>query len=181
MKNIHIQKNKGFTLLFAMLVATLVVAIGATIISIALRQTILSGTSRESQYAFYAANTAMECARYWDTNVVDGSKKVFPILTEDISVTTTDTAECSKYNILQNWEETDLDGTKKWTFDLQISNQENSFAGKGFNHTYCAEVIVTKSDNGSVTTTTIESKGYNTCDTTNSRRVERGLIEQYQS
>src|SRR5690606_16959184 len=62
----NINSQKGFTLLFSVLVATLVVAIGASIISIALRQTILSGTSRESQYAFYAANTMLECVFYWD-------------------------------------------------------------------------------------------------------------------
>jgi hypothetical protein len=45
-------KNKGFTMLFAVLVSVIVLAVGASIISIALKQVVLSGIGRESQYAF---------------------------------------------------------------------------------------------------------------------------------
>ena len=61
-----IKKEKGFVLLFSVLVSVLVLAVGASIISISLKQVILSGTGRDSQFAFYAANTGAECALYWD-------------------------------------------------------------------------------------------------------------------
>jgi hypothetical protein len=46
---------------------------------------------------------------------------------------------------------------------------------------YCAEATVKKTNNAGVIETTIEAKGYNTCDITNPRRVERGLIQYYES
>ena len=45
---------------------------------------------------------------------------------------------------------------------------------------YCADVIVKKYiENGEVATTTIDSRGYNTCDEDNPRRIERGLEFNY--
>ncbi len=184
------QNQKGFTLLFAVLVSTLVISIGATIISIALRQTILSGTSRESQYAFYAANTVLECATYWDRNgPLDGSGNnvVFPVSGLDTQTTELDEVKCSGINLTtgedddgnlktQPWEE-DVNTT---TFYIQILNK--SLSGiPNENYTYCAQATVSKELDGSVVRTIIEAKGYNTCDTTSPRRVERGLIVQYES
>jgi len=59
--------NKGFTLLYAVVVTSILLASALSIISIALRELALTTSSRESQYAFYIANTGMECAQYWDT------------------------------------------------------------------------------------------------------------------
>lgn len=58
--------QRGFTILLAALVASLVLALGISVFSIAQKQLILSSTGRNSQYAFYAADTAAECALYWD-------------------------------------------------------------------------------------------------------------------
>lgn len=68
--------NKGFTLLFAVIVSVLVLAVASSIINLAIKQIILSGVNRESQYAFYAANTGVECAYFWDrleTYIVDST------------------------------------------------------------------------------------------------------------
>lgn len=62
-----IMKEKGFTILFAVIVSILVLAAGISIANISLRQLSISGVARESQKAFYAANTGTECAEYWDT------------------------------------------------------------------------------------------------------------------
>ena len=56
----------GFTLLLAALVASIVLSLGAAIFAIAQKQLTLSGIGRDSQFAFYAADTAAECALYWD-------------------------------------------------------------------------------------------------------------------
>lgn len=56
----------GFTLLLAALVGSIVLAIGSSIFVIAQKQLILSSIGRESQFAFYAADTGAECALYWD-------------------------------------------------------------------------------------------------------------------
>lgn len=58
--------QRGFTILLAALVASLVLALGISVFSIAQKQLILSSTGRNSQYAFYSADTAAECALYWD-------------------------------------------------------------------------------------------------------------------
>lgn len=67
---LHNMKNnkqqKGFTLLYAVLVSSIVLAASLSIINIALKQHKLSALSRESQVAFYAANTGVDCALYWD-------------------------------------------------------------------------------------------------------------------
>ncbi len=60
----RITKNtKGFALLMAIVIAGLVVTIGAGIASLATRQIALSTDTRESTFAFYAANTGVECAK----------------------------------------------------------------------------------------------------------------------
>lgn len=58
--------NSGFTLLLAALVSSIVLAVGAAIFGIAQKQVLLSAVGRDSQFAFYAADTAAECALYWD-------------------------------------------------------------------------------------------------------------------
>jgi|SRR3989338_3738094 len=70
-KNGHVfsrtsRAQRGFTLLLAALVSSIVLAVGAAIFSIAQKQVALSVLGRDSQFAFYAADTAAECALYWD-------------------------------------------------------------------------------------------------------------------
>lgn len=59
-------RSRGFTLLLAALVASIVLALGAAIYSIAFKQVSLSSIGRDSQFAFYAADTIAECVLYWD-------------------------------------------------------------------------------------------------------------------
>lgn len=191
--NKNTKGKRGFTLLFAVLVATLVVSIGATIISIALRQTILSGTTRESQYAFYAANTVLECAHYWDTttNIDLGGKVIFPSPGETgIAISDEAAAQvtCAGVNIItgtgneiDNGPERPIedidDGVR--TFYLKIKDKEG--ISRLPSYEYCAQATVTKISSGDTIITTIEAKGYNTCIQSNPRRVERGLVQQYES
>ena len=58
--------ERGFTLLLAALVASIVLALGTAIFEIAQKQVTLSSIGRDSQFAFYAADTIAECALYWD-------------------------------------------------------------------------------------------------------------------
>jgi hypothetical protein len=60
------RNEKGFTILLAALVTSLVLTLGISIFSVAQKQVILSSLGRSSQYAFYAADTGAECALYWD-------------------------------------------------------------------------------------------------------------------
>lgn len=58
--------SRGFTLLLAALVSSVVLALGTSIYELAQKEIMLSSVGRDSQFAFYAADTAAECALYWD-------------------------------------------------------------------------------------------------------------------
>ncbi len=59
-------KQAGFTLLLATLAASIALSLGSSIFSITSKEIQLSSIGRDSQFAFYAADTAAECALYWD-------------------------------------------------------------------------------------------------------------------
>ncbi|HTK33373.1 MAG TPA: hypothetical protein VL335_02405 [Candidatus Paceibacterota bacterium] len=56
------KSEKGYTLLFAVIVSVLVLSIAAFILSVSRKQAILSSSARDSVYAFYAADSGLECA-----------------------------------------------------------------------------------------------------------------------
>ena len=58
------KNHPAFVILFTILISTIILMIGLGIFSIATRETVLSGTAREAQYAFYAADAGVECALY---------------------------------------------------------------------------------------------------------------------
>ncbi|HXK39131.1 MAG TPA: hypothetical protein VJ043_03525 [Candidatus Paceibacterota bacterium] len=64
--NYELRTNRGFTLLLAALVASITLAIGVSIFEITQKQVILSSLGRDSQFAFYTADTGAECALYYD-------------------------------------------------------------------------------------------------------------------
>jgi len=61
-----VQNAAGFTVLIAVLVATIVLAIGLAILDITLKQVKLAGIAEQSERAFHAAQAGYECARYYD-------------------------------------------------------------------------------------------------------------------
>ncbi len=74
-----IQKNtnnqSGFALLLAIVVSSIVLAVGLTMLSITVKQLTLSAVSRESSISFEAAAASLECIRYWRLkNPTDYSK-----------------------------------------------------------------------------------------------------------
>jgi Tfp pilus assembly protein PilX len=65
-KNVKLKTNRGFTLLLAALISSVVLTLAGSIFTIAQKQVTLSSLGRDSQFAFYAADTGAECALYWD-------------------------------------------------------------------------------------------------------------------
>ncbi|KKW45527.1 MAG: hypothetical protein UY98_C0044G0005 [Candidatus Kaiserbacteria bacterium GW2011_GWA2_58_9] len=61
-----VNSQKGFTLLLAALVSSIVLALGTSIFQLAQKELTLSSIGRDSQFAFYAADSGAECALYWD-------------------------------------------------------------------------------------------------------------------
>ena|SRR3989344_5845923 len=147
-----INKNKGFTLFIAIVVMGTLFLVTAGITNLAVKQSLISSIGRESQYAFYAADTGMECALYWDVQNSSG-----------YSAFSTSTG--SQIPNACNGETINVGGSYVSTFTLNLAPDP-----------FCTTVTVTKNDNGS---TRIESKGYNTCDLSNPRRVERAVRASY--
>lgn len=59
--------ESGFALLLSIIISSVVLSIGLTLLSVTLKQLNLSATGRESEIAFQMANLGMECGRYWRT------------------------------------------------------------------------------------------------------------------
>jgi type II secretory pathway pseudopilin PulG len=57
-----INYKKGYTLLFSIIVASVVLSIAAFILSVSRKQFILASVSRDSTIAIYAADSAIQCA-----------------------------------------------------------------------------------------------------------------------
>jgi hypothetical protein len=177
--------------LFAVIVSTLVLAVGGSIINIALKQVILSGVGRDSQYAFYAANTGIECALYWDITGSIAGAGGFPTST-DFEVP--NSAGCAgtdnifdarplneggaEFDIEPEVVVDDMDGVEFTQSTFKLRNFQNI---EGVNLEYCADVVVYKATDASglVSETRIQSRGYNTCNIENPRRIERGLEMNY--
>lgn len=71
-KKLGPKRNKGFALLIAVLVSSVVLAVGISMINVTLKEYLFSAIGRESEIAFYAADAGMECALYWDTSTQGG-------------------------------------------------------------------------------------------------------------
>ena len=148
----ELRAKRGFTLLLAALVSSVVLSIGIAIFGIAIKQLTLSSMGRESQFAFYAADTAAECALYWDIRhgYFGTTAPTFP-------------ATCTNQTSLTILGMRQLNPPYTLSFSTEITT-----SGKN----YCADVVVNKCDgpfvNGGCTHptpqaihTTIHADGYN--------------------
>ena len=149
--------NSGVTLFIAIIVMGTLLLISTTIVNVAVREAFITRTARESQFAFYAADTGAECAIYWDVKNPSGISA--------FSTTTGSTIFCNKdaNNLSNQWV---VGGS-----DTSIINKITFFPDP-----YCAIVTIRKNDDGS---TEVESFGYNTCDPASSQRVERAVRVTY--
>jgi hypothetical protein len=141
----HYQKNSGFTLLVSVIVTGMLMIVSFAVVNIAVKQLILSNSNEESQYAFYNADSGVECAVYWDFH---GGVSAF---TQPLSGSPTCKGQALNVTVVS---------AATTTFTLNFPSP-----GKG-----CAIVDVGKhADN----TTIIDSRGYNNCTGGAIRRLER--------
>ena len=173
MKTIYRTRSskRGFTLLIAALTASIVLALGAAIFSIAQKQLTLSAIGRDSQFAFYAADTAVECALYWDfrysffaTSTPSG---VFPT--------------CDQAAVLPFINPPSAPFAYPYTLTTQ---QMDLFLDAVPASDYCAQVTVSKSLDPvtNAVKTVVRADGYSTsCATitTNTRALQRSVELRY--
>jgi Tfp pilus assembly protein PilX len=164
--------QRGFTLLLASLIASLLLAVGLSMFTIAQKEIILSSLGRDSQYAFYAADAGAECALYWDFKDAFNTE------------TATHGAKCNGYTIGEYHPP-----ASATTEDLILGGIDyvGGVAVTEFffeQNNKCINVSVTKHETGSIHTE-INSRGYSVeCDVngdpiTNSRTLERAVRTRY--
>ena len=147
------SKKRGFVLLIAVIVASLMLVLASAMFTLVQKEIILSSLGRDSQYAFYTADSALECALYWDFQ-----KQAFaspsggpPIVCNGITI-----------------------GPISYVGLEQPMAYQFDSAG------YCAKVTVTK--HAAYPRTTIQARGYNgTCAglAGNLRSLERAVAVNY--
>lgn len=90
--------QKGFVILFTVLVSSIILAIALGITNIALKEVLLAGSAKDAQYAFFSADTGAECALYWDIkHVAFGQTPIVPDC-HGTSVTVTASSSPFKFN-----------------------------------------------------------------------------------
>lgn len=171
------KKQKGFAMLFAVLVSSVLLSIGVSIFNLTVKELALSASGRESQFSFYAADTGAECALYWDfkgPSVLGGD--VFATSTSTLPPLSgqpdcVDSSGAPQYITNENHPTAPTSNSAVTQFTLTIPSSPSN---------YCAIVKVTKDSSGGSPLTTIDSRGYNTpCDSTDPSRVERALKVTY--
>lgn len=169
---------RGFTILFASLIGSLVMAIGMAILGVTIMQINLSSAGRESQHAFYSADTGTECALYLnygggnpDAGTATCPDGVFPKPGGQVSVCDSAgpspyTYKCQGQAVVLSAPATNGDGSVTTHFESNYSNNLQNT---------CFIVDVTKNSGANANTTSIQSRGYSTCDPANSARFERAI------
>ena len=185
--------DAGFTLFVAMVVASLLLAVGFSIGNIILKQLLLAGSGKDSQVAFYAADAGAECAQFWDTKNSDGSSA----LGDGIFATSspaTGNISCGSRGSMAYSKTVDVPSNYAVTSFAIDYSDVSGYGVEGYRA--CAVIKLEKGFalnalNESVPYTKITSRGYNSnytgasggkpagCDTSNPRTVERGVVVQY--
>ncbi|MDE1924814.1 MAG: hypothetical protein KGH79_01380 [Patescibacteria group bacterium] len=166
---------KGFTLFFAVLVASLALSIGIAIYDITVRELSLSATVTQSQYSIYAADTGAECALYWDAKCTAGScsgGSAFATSTTYTGATSGAGLNCNSIDITAN-----TTPAPDWTVSSAANAATTTFTINFTPLPYCATVTVAKV--GNPPTTVITSHGYNTCANNGALQIERVLQVNY--
>lgn len=156
MKPLRAHLHRGFTLLFAVLIGSLLFTLGISISNIALKEIVLSAAGKNSERAFFSADTGTECALYWDIE-----RAAFP----DHAGSQPADITCAESTVTPVIAQSDADSaTSQFTLSTPL---------------YCAVITVAKT-RSPVASTVIESRGRSDCGSGDDpARVERALRVTY--
>ena len=127
------QREKGIAILFAILMTSMLLLIAIGITQVSYKEILFSIEARDSDLAFMAADTGIECAMYMDSM-------------EAFATSTSDTYNCHGHQVIYSSPTGDY---LNFQFSLPITAAS------------CAEVYIDKAA-GTGTSTQIDSYGYNT-------------------
>ena len=168
------KSGAGFVLLFAILITGVISAAALGISKIVNKEIVLASIGKDSQLAFFAADSGAECALYWNNQ---GSFDRNTSATEPIycgGVVLKDGQLNEIVNSNKKILESEISSSVDLTGNNILGGQNISVFGFGTENDLtepCSLVIIDKRD---PVITKIVSKGYNTCTQTR-RRVERAL------
>lgn len=154
------EKKRGYALIVAVILTSVMLSFGTALSSLAYKQKVLASDATESQYAFYAADAALECALY-----ADQQKNLFDYASHDASnpPALITTVACTTMSAEQ--------GSYEWDATALSVSQRISISS-----TQCADVVVGKYNTGK---TDLYIQGYNaSCAEVaagSARLVSRGL------
>lgn len=156
------KANRGFTLLVAIIFMSVMLSFGLALGSLGYKQQVLASGAIQSQYSFYAADAALECALYFDQQ-----QNLFAYPPSDPPSAPAITCDGS----------TAISATKTWSASQWIVTNRLSLDSDK----RCADVTVYKPSTG---ITYLFAQGYDvSCSTVNSpgnaRFVSRGLKAHY--
>ena len=188
--NFQFSISGGYTLLFAMIVASVVLAIGVSLLTISRKEFVLSSSATNSSASFYAADSGINCAEYWNNSGDEfgtSSLSRSPIFCSNVQGVSAATVSGSNNVTSITLPTGALSPAYEFTFNTPFSIDGTTVQG-------CARVTVDKyyAPNPSLggvmyPYTTITSYGYtlgwnsNTkdCTTQSPRKVERAIQVTY--
>lgn len=161
------QNNRGFALLFSVLLASFLLTIGLSIFSIALKELAISTAARQSVRAFFAADSGRECALYWDVK-----RGAVPTLVDGEDG---EQIKCGQYTetMLTNGTPTSL---SKNSSIPNAGSDPVDIVNDVLSPNFVVSITKSKENSGSDIVTTIISRGY---DSDSDDRVERAIRQTY--
>ncbi|NVN97284.1 hypothetical protein HXX01_03595 [Candidatus Nomurabacteria bacterium] len=162
------RNNKGYAILFTIVVVGIISMIAIGLSNAAYKQMVLSSVAKDSTTAFYQADIASECALYAD------SKDFFLDSKESSDGSITFPCAGSGNNLKYSHLASTISGIdNKKTSVYELSPQDENIRSK------CSRIKVTKTESDTSITTKVEALGYNICNKSNLRTVERAIEVNY--
>lgn len=159
--NYTTSHQKGYAILFAVIVISIILTISLGLSNIAYKQLIVSSVARDSELAFYESDTATDCALYADFSLGTFSTATPQPIHCGVDKTGADYVLDVSYS---------TDGT---TDTYQATPHDSSW-NTSINPCFTMTVLKTAAK------TVVKGKGYNICNKANARTVEREIDITYQ-
>jgi len=167
----NIKNNKGFVILFAVVLSSIILTITLGVANISLKELNFSTSVRATNDAFFAADTGAECALYYDivgTQSFSGLINPFGVPSSQVNT------YCAGTDVDLNNGSSNPTSEGPWIFYLHSIGQSGQA---------CARVSLSRDTTVTPNITTIISKGYNIgdsfCASSNPNRVERQIELTY--
>jgi len=150
------KKDGGYALLFTVVVVGIISMITIGLSNAAYKYIVLSSVARDSAISFYQSDLAAECILYADN-------------TYNMEIPTSPTWSCAGYNLSITKTGPSPAGVTLYNINPVNENVTSK----------CFRAIVTKTEDEISIKTKVEAMGYNICNKSNIRTVERTIEVNY--